>query len=223
MKNRFGISKSLQGNSLLVKNHDAFSKSLQGISLFMKNHHVISKSLLIIGILIKNYDVFLKSIQSISQLMKKHQRISLKPSRVLVYSSRATPWFIEAPPPPPDLGLLNQNTTTVVSRNSPRMLVYSSRTSTVSRHPSLWPVRLQQSSSLTAVYRPRCCYFLDVRGIRGSQAGERSFPRGSVYETVWLRVTWCPADRVNPHRLETCLLTSRQFENSLYVKSKSES
>lgn len=101
MKNRFGISKSLQGNSLLVKNHDAFTKSLQGISLFMKNHHVISKSLLSIGILIKIYDAFLKSIQGISLLMKKHQRISLKPSRVLVYSSRATPWFIEAPLPPP--------------------------------------------------------------------------------------------------------------------------
>lgn len=99
------------------------------------------------------------------------------------------------------------------------MLVYSSRTGTVSRHPSLWPVRLLQSSSLTAVYRPRCCYFLDVRGVRGSQAGERSFPRGSVYETVWLRVTWRPADRVKPHRREVkphCLLMSRQF-NLAYV------
>lgn len=76
--------------------------------------------------------------------------------------------------------------------------------------PCDWP--LLQSSSLTAVYRPRCCYFLDVRGIRGSQAGERSFPRGSVYETVWLRVTWRPADRVKPHRRETCLLMSRQFK-----------
>lgn len=81
-------------------------------------------------------------------------------------------------------------------------------------------MRLLQSSSLTAVYRPRCCYFLDVRGIRGSQAGERSFPRGSVYETVWLRVTWRPADRVKPHRLENSLLMSRQFKIAYVPKPK---